>query len=627
VTVISVWAPRAAEVALDVGGQLLPVAAEPGRPGWYRSERDLEHGTDYFVLVDGQPVPDPRARWSPHGVHGRSRVLDTSTFSWGDQGWTGAALDGRSLVYELHVGTFTAAGTLIAAAEHLPHLAALGVTHIELLPLAAFDGDRGWGYDGVQFNAVHEPYGGPYALAGFVDSAHAAGIAVLLDVVHNHLGPSGNYWDLLAPIVTDSHHTPWGGAINLDGPGSDDVRAILVDSALGWLRDFHLDGLRLDAVHELHDRRPTPYLKELSESVAALAAQSGRPLALVADSDRNDPRTVTDAAAGGLGMTAQWDDDVHHALHWVLTDERDGYYGDFADCSAAAYALENAFLHDGRWSSFRARVHGRRVDFDRTPPGRFVVALQTHDQVGNRANGDRLCQLVRADSAAAGAALLFALPYVLMLFMGEEWGARTPWCFFCGFDDPEMARAVTKGRREEFARHGWPTGQLPDPQDVGTFVRSTLDWSELDSCDSQRMLSWYRLLSELHGRRSGSARPPRVFWQQDPRGRPRWWGVLVDGTFTVVNLDAADRVSIDLQALPGVGIQVAAAWTDEYWTRAAGVGAPDRTAVVLGPGQSLVVEGVQACHGGRPGVGVADLEVRSLPPGGLPVDPGSARTA
>ena len=597
-TGLLVWAPRATEMAVEVAGHREPMTACPGRTGWYASAGPLAHGTDYLLVVDGVTVPDPAARWSPHGVHGPSRALDTSMFSWHDHGWRGAPLDGGSLVYEIHVGTFTPEGTLRSAAGKLAHLAALGVTHVELMPLAAFDGTCGWGYDGVQLNAVHEPYGGPFALAEFVDRAHCAGIAVLLDVVHNHLGPSGNYWDLLAPVVTDTHRTPWGAAVNLDGPGSSDVRAILLDSALGWLADFHLDGLRLDAVHELHDDSPTPYLQELSEQVSALAGRLGRPLALVAESDRNDPRTVTGATSGGLGMTAQWDDDVHHGLHWVLTGESDGYYRDFASCAAAAYALEHAFLHDGRWSSFRGRLHGSSVDFEQTPPGRFVTALQTHDQVGNRATGDRLTHLVQPDRAAAGAALLLSLPYVPMLFMGEEWGAQTRWCFFAGFTDTRLAAAVTDGRRKEFARHGWTAEHIPDPQDPVTFHRSILDWSELATIPAQRMLSWYRRLAELRRSRAPVVDPARVFWEEDETGRPTWWGVLSGGWFTVANLDPVGRVTIGLEPAAGAELSVAASWRGQYRTSAPGGSALTPSWLTIGAGETVVVEDVRSLVAG-----------------------------
>jgi malto-oligosyltrehalose trehalohydrolase len=496
---VRVWAPRAGEVhvrLVDTGVDV-PLRRDPS--GWHTGDvSGLIHGTDYLLVLDGEPVTDPRARWLPHGVHGPARWWDPATVTWSDSSWRGRDLrTTATCLYELHVGTFTPAGTLDSAVDRLDHLVSLGVTHLELLPLAAFDGSHGWGYDGVAIDAVHEPYGGPDALCRFVDACHARSLAVVLDVVHNHLGPSGNYWDRFGPFLTPAHQTPWGDAVNLDQPGSDDVRAILLDSAMQWLRDFHLDGLRLDAVHELVDRRAFTFLEELSETVEALSDQLGRPLSLIAESDRNDPRTVTPRSDGGLGMTAQWDDDVHHALHWLITGERVGYYADFASAQAVKHALEHAFLHDRRWSSFRGRTHGRPVDFTRTDPSRFVVALQTHDQVGNRATGDRLSHLADVHRLAAGAAILLTLPYTPMLFMGEEWGASTRWCFFSSYSSPELGRNVTDGRRAEFAPHGWAAEDVPDPQDPKTFHRSKLNWSEPTHDPHRQLLRWYQELIAL----------------------------------------------------------------------------------------------------------------------------------
>jgi maltooligosyltrehalose trehalohydrolase len=540
------------------------------------------------VVVGGDRLPNPLAQWAPYGVHGPSRVLDTETFRWGDTSWHGSRLGPRSLIYELHVGTFTAEGTLGAAAQRLAYLADLGVSHVELLPLAAFDGDRGWGYDGVLLNAVHERYGGPAELAAFVDMAHRTGIAVILDVVHNHLGPSGNYWDRFGPFFTDQHHTPWGDAVNLDAAGSDDVRRILLDSALGWLRDYHLDGLRLDAVHELHDARASTFLEELSTEVDALSRELQRPLTLVAESDRNDPRIVTDREHGGIGLNAQWDDDVHHALHWLLTGEADGYYADFASGEALDHTLTHTFLHDGRFSTFRGRSHGRPVDPRLTPPERFVVALQTHDQIGNRASGDRLSQLVSLDRAAAGAALLFALPYVPMIFMGEEWAAKTPWLFFTGFEDDELGRAVTEGRRREFKAHGWEHAAVPDPQDPATWRRSVLDWSERDSRGGARMLAWYRQLAALRRGRVACAARPSVHWEGGACGRPGWCAVLMDDWLTCVNLTEDTPVTLEVSSASGCRVEA-------MWTGSSGISStidPGVPMLVLQPGESVVLSGV-----------------------------------
>jgi maltooligosyltrehalose trehalohydrolase len=529
------WAPFAEMVAVRCAGTTIDADAEQDHPGWFCADDDrLAHGVDYELLLDGEAYPDPLARWLPGGVHSPARVFDATRYAWTDGDWEGSTLDDDAVLYELHVGTFTPGGTLDSAAERLPYLVELGISHVELMPLAAFDGVQGWGYDGVALNAVHSPYGGPEALCRFVDRAHELGLAVLLDVVHNHLGPSGNYWDHFGPFFHDRHHNPWGAAVNLDAPGSEDVRHLLVGSASAWLRDFHLDGLRMDAVHELRDSRAKHYLQELAVVVDELSGQVGRPLVLIAESDRNDPRTVTSSALGGLGMSAQWDDDVHHGLHWLLTGETDGYYADFGSLDAVGYALAHGFLHDGRHSTFRGRRHGRRVNFRRTPPTRFVASLQTHDQVGNRAAGERLSALVGADRLAAGAALLLTLPYVPMLFMGEEWGASTPWCYFTSFADPELAAAVTAGRRAEFAGHGWD-GEIPDPQDPATFAASVLDWDERRTGRHNDVLQWYRSL--IAWRRTVPASgAPYCGSAKDRDGRPSWFAVAVGRRTAVANL-------------------------------------------------------------------------------------------
>jgi maltooligosyltrehalose trehalohydrolase len=443
----------------------------------------------------------------------------------------------------------------------------------------------------VLINAVHPAYGEPADLAAFVDMAHRTGIAVILDVVHNHLGPSGNNWDRFGPFFTDQHHTPWGKAVNLDGRGSDDVRRILLDSALAWLRDYHLDGLRLDAVHELHDSRATSFLEELATEVATLSLELQRPLTLVAESDRNDPRTVTDREHGGLGLSAQWDDDVHHALHWLLTGESNGYYADFASRDAVSHTVINTFLHDGRFSSFRGRTHGRRVDPCLTPPDRFVAALQNHDQIGNRARGERLSQLVSLDRAAAGAALLFALPYIPMLFMGEEWAAQTPWQFFSAFEDEALARSVTEGRRLEFAAHGWGADEVPDPQDPATFRASVLDWSEPGTQDGLRMLSWYRQLAGLRRTRRPATGRPSVHWDPTADSRPAWCALLVDDWATCVNL--TDDTALTVTIIPAPGHRVC---IEASWSRAPDIvdmTDPDLHRLVLAPGSTVLISGVE----------------------------------
>ncbi|MFG1850503.1 malto-oligosyltrehalose trehalohydrolase [Actinomadura geliboluensis] len=496
-TRFTVWAPAADRVEVVVGGTGHPMEARPS--GWWEaSVADAGHGTDYGFVLDGsdEVLPDPRSPWQPNGVHGQSRVYDHGRFAWTDQHWHGRPLPG-SVLYEMHVGTFTPEGTFDAATDRLDHLVALGIDAVELLPVASFPGRHGWGYDGVHLWAPHEPYGGPDGLKRFVDAAHARGLAVVLDVVYNHLGPDGNRLGSFGPYFTSAHATPWGDAVNFDQEGSDEVRAFVVQNALMWLRDYHFDGLRLDAVHAITDHSATHLLEELGRAVAAESAHLGRQLFLIAESDLNDPRMVTSREAGGYGLDAQWSDDFHHALHAALTGERQGYYCDFGSLETLKKALTRVFVHDGTMSTYRGRHHGRPVNVRETPAHRFLGFLQNHDQVGNRASGDRIGALLPSPGLLkVGAALLLLAPFTPMLFMGEEWGASTPWCYFTDHRDPELARAVSEGRRREFARHGW-AGEVPDPQAVDTFRRSVLDWTEPDDPYHADLLEWHRALIAL----------------------------------------------------------------------------------------------------------------------------------
>ena len=542
---LRVWAPHAQDVRVVLGApgsarSEQAMAAGPG--GWW--ELAVEDGTaypvDYAFRVDGgDPTPDPRSGWQPYGVHGPSRTVDTGAFEWTDAGWPGprggAGVLG-AVHYELHVGTFTPEGTLDAAVGRLGHLVDLGVDVVGLMPVAAFPGRWGWGYDGVAPYAVHDGYGGPHALARFVDAAHASGLGVSLDVVYNHLGPVGNYLSRFGPYFTDRHTTPWGPGVNLDGPGCEQVRAWIIDNALRWLRDFHLDALRLDAVHELIDDSPRHVLAELSDSVAALATRLGRPLALIAESDLNDATTVTPTSEGGLGMSCQWDDDVHHALHTALTGEAQGYYADFAQGGVLAKTLTEVFLHDGRFSSFRGRLWGAAVDRARVDGRRFLAYLQTHDQVGNRALGDRINPALTPGQQAIGAAVYLLSAFTPMVFMGEEWAASTPWLFFTDFDDADgMAASVREGRRAEFAEHGWVAEEIPDPQDPATRAASVLDWSEVHVDGHSRMLDWYRALIALRRREPDlhDGRLDRVQVDEDPRAG--WFTVRRGAILLAVN--------------------------------------------------------------------------------------------
>ncbi|MEO7236361.1 MAG: malto-oligosyltrehalose trehalohydrolase [Lapillicoccus sp.] len=488
-----------------VGGVVTTTPMTRISGGWWTATTDHAGAVDYAFRIDGgAPRPDPRSPWQPRGVDGPSRTFDTSTYSWSDLGWPGprggqGVLGG--VLYELHVGTFTSGGTLDAATSRLDHLVTLGVDVVELMPLAAFPGRWGWGYDGVDLYAVHDPYGGPAALQRFVDACHQRGLGVCLDVVYNHLGPSGNYLSQFGPYFTDRHTTPWGSAVNLDGPGSAQVRRFIVDNALRWLRDFHLDALRLDAVHELKDDSTPHLLAQLADETGALQQALGRPLTLIAESDLNDPVVVTPTAEGGWGIDAQWDDDVHHALHAALTGEHTGYYADFSEPDALSKTLTEAFLHDGRWSSFRGREWGAKVDRERHRGAQFLGYLQTHDQVGNRATGDRISASVTPGQQAIGAAIYLLSAFTPMVFMGEEWAASTPWQFFSSFEDQALATAIREGRRAEFAGHGWDRDDVPDPQDPATRDRSVLDWTELEEAGHDRMLRWYAALVAERRRR------------------------------------------------------------------------------------------------------------------------------
>jgi maltooligosyltrehalose trehalohydrolase len=494
-TTFRVWAPSAERVELVLDGGKVPL--QEGAHGWFAARTQARHGGRYAYRLDGGPVrPDPASRWQPDGVHEPSAVFDTATLAWSPQeaDWRPPPLSG-AVVYELHIGTFTAGGTLDAAAERLGDLAALGVTHVELLPVNAFNGTRGWGYDGVCWFAVHEPYGGPAALARFVDAAHRHGLAVVVDAVYNHLGPSGNYLPDYGPYLTDRYRTPWGDCLNLDGPLSDPVRAFVIESALHWLTDLHADALRLDAVHGLIDNSSVHVLRELSAAVDARAEALRRPLVLLAESDRNDPLTVTPRELGGQGLDGQWVDDLHHAIHVAVTGEREGYYADYTGLPDVAAAYARGFVYDGRYSGYRRMRIG--APLGAVAGWRLVTCIQNHDQIGNRALGERLETLVEPALARVAVVLLCASPTTPMLFMGEEYGEPAPFQYFTSHPEPELAEAVRRGRREEFgAFAAFSSQEVPDPQDPRTFARSTLDHERAGSEAGRRRLAlWTDLLA------------------------------------------------------------------------------------------------------------------------------------
>jgi maltooligosyltrehalose trehalohydrolase len=532
-----VWAPGKSSVDVAVNGGQVPM--RPSAGGWWVSSVDgAGPGTDYsFRINNGPALPDPRSPSQPEGIDGPSRVVDHAAFAWTDARWRGLPLAG-AVLYECHVGTFSAEGTFDGAIAHLDHVAGLGVDAIELLPVAEFSGSRGWGYDGVDLFAPHHSYGGPDGLKRLVDAAHSRGLGVIMDVVYNHLGPAGNYLPEFGPYFSERHQTNWGPAVNFDGRGSDEVRRFVIDNALMWLRDYHCDGLRLDAVHAITDDSATHILEQLADEVAALAANQGRPLFLVAESDLNDPRFVRGTEAGGYGLDAAWADEWHHALHATLTGDRDGYYEDFGPLPLLAKALRQAWVYDGVYSAFRGRVFGRPPAG--LPGTRFVVCTQNHDQVGNRALGERSAALMSDGRLRVAAALLLTAPFVPMLFQGEEWGASTPFQYFTGHEDPELGRVVSRGRRAEFASFGWSPEGVPDPQDPATFERSRLDWAELDKECHASLLAWYTELIALRRRLPALSdpRPGRVETACDPG---LGWLVVRRGAVTVaVNLGAAN---------------------------------------------------------------------------------------
>jgi maltooligosyltrehalose trehalohydrolase len=523
-----VWAPLPRGVELVLGERRVPMS--PAGGGWWAcADGAAGPGTDYaFSLDGGPPRPDPRSAFQPYGIDGPSRVVDHGAFGWHDDGWRGVALPG-SVLYECHIGTFSAEGTFDGAIAHLGHLADLGVDAIELLPVAEFSGDRGWGYDGVGLFAPHHAYGGPDGLKRLVDAAHGHGIGVVMDVVYNHLGPAGNYLPEFGPYFA-SRRTNWGEAVNFDGPGSDEVRQFVIDNAAAWLLDYHCDGLRLDAVHAFADSSATHICEQLAAEVAAFAAHAGRPLFLIAESDLNDPRFVRGRDAGGYGLDSAWADEWHHALHATLTGEVSGYYEEFGPLPVLAKALRQAWVYDGIYSPHRQRTHGRSPAG--LPGNRFVVCTQNHDQVGNRAAGERSGALMSEGRLRVAAALLLTSPFVPMLFQGEEWGANTPFQYFTGHADPKLGRIVSEGRRHEFAGFGWEPADVPDPQDPATFERSKLNWDELAAEREAGLLAWYRELIALR-RRLAELTDPRLERVQTQYDQEVGWLIVRRGPVVV----------------------------------------------------------------------------------------------
>jgi maltooligosyltrehalose trehalohydrolase len=472
-----VWAPRAraVELVLFEGDGRRAVPMEPEAHGYFRYSRPgVREGQRYVYRLDGGPErPDPASRWQPDGVHRPSAVLRPSRFSWADRNWKGVPREDL-VFYEIHTGAFTPEGTFEALIPRLGTLRELGVTAAEIMPVGQFPGGRDWGYDGVHPYAPQNTYGGPHGLQRLVNACHRAGLAIFLDVVYNHLGPEGNYLGEFGPYFADAYRTVWGAAFNYDHAGSDNVRDFVLNNVRMWIEDYRFDGLRLDAVHAVHDASPRHILRDIKAVADAAAARLGRPATVVAESDLNDVRLLLPPERGGDGLDAQWSDDFHHTVHAYLTGETTGYYADYGQVRHLRKALENTFVLDGAYSKFRDRRHGAPVGG--LSGDRFVVSIQNHDQVGNRARGDRLGALLGRPAQRLAASLMLLSPHLPLLFMGEEYGEENPFQFFCSFGDADLINNVREGRRREFSKFAWQ-GEVPDPQAESTFVASRLSWS------------------------------------------------------------------------------------------------------------------------------------------------------
>jgi maltooligosyltrehalose trehalohydrolase len=496
-----VWAPNAKQMELRLTRLSENVeqsyAMRHEEDGHFTAEIEAKAGDRYFYVVDdNKPVPDPVSRFLPEGVHGRTEIVDPNSFQWSDHDWRGIPFRDY-IIYELHVGTFTPEGTFDGVIGKLDYLKNLGVTAIELMPVAAFPGDRNWGYDGVSPYAVQSSYGGPEGLKRLVNAAHSIGLAVIQDVVYNHLGNEGNYLRLFGPYFTDRHKTPWGDAINYDGPGSEGVREYVLENALYWICEYHMDALRLDAVQTIYDDSPKHILAEIKEKTSGLAKELGREVCVIAETDENDSKVLLPPERGGYGLDAFWSDDFHHAVHAYLTSERDGYYQDFCSLDQIAKALQEGYVFQGEQFSFWKRTRGTSAKDVALPQN--VICIQNHDQVGNRANGERLTVLTSAVQRQAAAALLLLSPETPMLFMGQEYDERAPFLFFTSFGDSALVEAVRKGRQEEFKEFAHRWVDVPDPQDPATFHRSKLNWDLANPAENE-MLKWYRDLIELRNK-------------------------------------------------------------------------------------------------------------------------------
>ncbi len=491
-----VWAPKASSVSLVLMGDQEPYPMNPEARGYFSTFiQGLEPGRRYcYLLNEDQPRPDPVSRSQPEGVHHASEIIDPSEFQWEDQGWEGIPLD-QMIIYEIHTGTFTPDGTFEAILSHLDYLKNdLGVTTIELMPVAQFPGERNWGYDGTYLYAPQNSYGGPEGLKRLINACHQKGLSVVLDVVYNHLGPEGNYLGDYGPYFTDRYKTPWGSAINYDGPESDEVRKFIVDNALYWATEFHIDGLRIDAIHGIFDFSAKHILYEIREAVHREAERLERHIVVIAESDLNDARVVDPPRSGGHGLDAQWNDDFHHCLRTLLTGEQSGYYQDFGDFSQMVKAIREGFVYSGQYSSYRKRRHGSSSKH--LPPSKFVVFSQNHDQVGNRLKGDRLSTSISFEALKLTAGIVLLSPNIPLLFMGEEYGEEAPFQYFVSHSDPDLIHAVRKGRKEEFSSFEWE-GEAPDPQDEATFLRSKINLDLRQNGRHEILFEFYQALIQL----------------------------------------------------------------------------------------------------------------------------------
>lgn len=494
-TKLRVWAPaaRRVEVRLESGGRI-PMRPEPG--GYFSVTAPIKVGDRYSYMLDGGcPLPDPVSRLLPEGVHGPTQVVGPQAFRWFDEDWRGLHIDDY-VIYELHVGTFTRQGTFDGLIAKLDYLQQLGVTVVEIMPVAAFPGRHNWGYDGVAPYAVQASYGGPEGLKRLVNAAHERGLAVILDVVYNHLGPEGNYFRQFGPYFNHRHTTPWGDAVNFDGEGCQQVRRYFINSALYWISEYHLDGLRLDAIQNITDDSPRHIVREINDEVQHLARELGRRVCLIAETDTNEAHITLPKSQGGWGLCAQWSDDFHHAIHTVLTGEHEGYYQDFGATEQVVQALNEGFVFQGEHFKFWDGPRGTKPGG--MPMPAHVIAIQNHDQVGNRALGDRLNRLVPPGAHKLAAALMLLAPHTPLIFMGEEYGETAPFQFFTDFGDPDLRKAVSQGRREEFKDFKSFGTEFPDPQDPQTFERCKLTWGLV--CGDGDILAWYRALLDIRHR-------------------------------------------------------------------------------------------------------------------------------